>query len=71
MSCDTGLLQVERLLIYSSVVQCSGTELTLNMTTFILDRSASNYVPSRETLLQERSHKMPLRQKRDAEAQMS
>ena len=41
------------------------------MTTFVLDRSASNYVPSRETPLQERSHKMPLRQKCDAKAQTS
>ena len=47
------------------------TELTLNMITIVLDRSASNYVPSRETPLQERSHKMPLRQKRDAKAQTS
>ena len=47
------------------------TELTLNMITIILDRSASNYVPSGETPLQERSHKMPLRQKCNAKAQTS
>ena len=47
------------------------TELTLNMITIVLDRSASNYVPSREMLLQEKSHKMLLHQKHDAKAQMS
>ena len=47
------------------------TKLTLNMIRIVLDRSASNYVPSREMSLQERSHKMQLRQKRDTKAQMS
>ena len=47
------------------------TKLTLNMITIVLDRSASNYVTSRETPLQERSHKMLLCQKRDAKAQTS
>ena len=48
------------------------TELTLNMITVVLDRSASNYIPStRKTPLQERSHKMLVRQKRDAKAQTS
>ena len=46
-------------------------ELTLNMITIILDRNASNYVPSREMPLQERSHKIPLHQKRNTKAQMS
>ena len=41
------------------------------MVTIVLDRSASNYASSRETPLQERSHKMLLRQKRNAKAQMS
>ena len=30
------------------------TELTLNMITIVLERSASNYVPSRETPLREK-----------------
>ena len=47
------------------------TKLTLNMITIVLDRNASNYVPSREMPLQERSHKIPLHQKRNTKAQMS
>ena len=53
------------------MVQYSAAEFTLNMITVVLERSASNYIyaPSRATPLQERRHKMPLRQKCDATAQ--
>ena len=46
-------------------------ELTLIMITVVLDRSANNYAPSRETQLQEKSHEMPLHNKRNAMAQTS
>ena len=41
------------------------------MITVVLGRSASHYVPSRETPLQERSHKMPLRQRHNTKVQTS
>ena len=41
------------------------------MITIVLDRIASNYVPSREMPLQEKSHEMPLHQKCNTKAQMS
>ena len=47
------------------------TKLTHNMITVVLDRSASNSAPSRETPLQGRSHKIPLHQKCDATPQTS